>query len=126
MTEPSRGLDRVKVVAGDDGRLVVSDLPDDRPLASMLHALLSSDGLEARVLAEAVAARHTTSLDIAGVRYDRGRVVLFDVTGQERDVPATAFDHLMARLLRAIATLAQPPVADARAIADDLDARATP
>ena len=116
-------LDAV-AVSVDGGKLSVRGLPDDRPLASMLHALLTSDGDEARLLAEGVNARRTSSIDIAGVRYVGDRVVLFDVVDEEREVPPAAFDRLMARWLRALASLPTPPVPDAAGLADALDARA--
>ncbi len=117
-------LDGVAISVGDDGGLVVRGLPDDRSLASMLHALLTSDGDEARLVAEGVAARRTSSIDIAGVRFAGDRVVLFDVVDEEREVPAPAFDRLLARWLRALGSLPAPPVPDAVRLADALDARA--
>lgn len=117
-------LDAVALSVGADGQLAVHGLPDDRPLASMLHALLTSSGDEARLVAEGVTARRTSSIDIVGVRYVGDRVVLFDVVDDEREVPSPAFDRLIARWLRALGSLPDPPVPEAARLAAALDARA--
>ena len=39
-------LDKVKVRASEDGLLAVTDLTDDRTLASILHRLFTSLGVE--------------------------------------------------------------------------------
>jgi hypothetical protein len=117
-------LDAVAISVGPGGELTVAGLPDDRALASMLHALLTSDADEARLVAEGVGARRTSSIDLAGVRFVGDQVILFDVADDEREVPPPAFDRLMARWLRALGSLPTPPVPDATRLADALDARA--
>ena len=116
-------LDAV-TVSTDGRKLTVQGLPEDRPLASMLHSLLTSDGDEARLLAEGVNDRRTSSIDIAGVRFVDDRVVLFNVVDEEREVPSPALDRLMGSWLRALGLLPVPPVRHAVRLADALDARA--